>query len=41
MGKNFEIRKVWMSKTINVKLVTIPRSSDIKEGDYVRIEKVK
>jgi len=35
------IMKVWKNKIRNQKLVTIPKDCDIKEGDYVRIEKVK
>lgn len=34
------IRPVWQVKATGAKLVTIPAASDIKEGDYVRIEKV-
>ncbi len=34
------IQKVWRNKKNNVKLVTIPKKSDIQEGDYVHIEKV-
>jgi len=32
-------RKVWKNKNNNQKLVTIPKDSDIVEGDYVWIEK--
>lgn len=32
-------RKVWKNKKANQKLVTIPKQSNIKEGDYVLIEK--
>ena len=31
------IKKVWVNKANNQKLVTIPKDSDIKEGDYVSI----
>lgn len=34
------IRRVWKNKGNEQKLITIPSRSDIKEGDYVRIEKV-
>lgn len=36
-----EIKKVYQNKETGQKLVTIPKNSYIKEGDYVRIEKVK
>jgi len=32
-------RKVWKNKNNNQKLITIPKDSDITEGDYVWIEK--
>lgn len=35
------IRKVWKAKATNQMLVSIPKDSGIKEGNYVRIEKVK
>ena len=35
------IVKVWKNKKANQKLVTIPKNSDIKEGDYVELKKVK
>ncbi|MBU0958166.1 MAG: hypothetical protein KKF56_05145 [Nanoarchaeota archaeon] len=35
------IMKVWINKKINQKLVTIPKSCDIKEGEYVIIKKLK
>jgi len=38
---NLVIVKVRRSKANNQKTVTIPKKSDIKEGDYVKIEKVK
>ena len=34
------IKQVWMNKHNKQKLVTIPKSSEIEEGDYVSIEKV-
>lgn len=39
MGKI--IMKVWRNKTINQKLITIPKECNIKEGDYVEIRKIK
>jgi len=33
--------KVWEAKKNKQKLVTIPKNCDIKEGDYVSIEKVE
>ncbi len=35
------IRKVWLKKATNQKMITIPFDCDIKEGDYVKIEKVE
>ena len=35
------IKKVWLNKHTNQKFVTIPKDSDIQEGDYVRIERVE
>ena len=35
------IQKVWKIKANGQKLVTIPKKSDIKEGDYVRIIKIE
>lgn len=35
------IRRVWRKKKINQLLITIPRDSGIKEGDYVEVKKVK
>ncbi len=40
MPKNI-IMKVWKNKSINQKLVTIPKSCNIEEGDYVKIIKLK
>jgi len=38
---NQVIRKVWRNKGSKQLLITIPTSSDIEEGDYVRVEKVE
>ena len=35
-----KVMKVWKNKWNNQKLVTIPKDSDIKEGDYVKIIKI-
>lgn len=35
------IRKVWKNKGTDQLLITIPKDSGIKEGDYVEIKKVK
>lgn len=35
------IRKVWKAKKKNQLFVTIPKDKGIKEGDYIKIEKVK
>ena len=35
------IQKVWENKKTKQKLITIPKSSDIKRGDYVSIEKIE
>lgn len=35
------IRKVWQRKWDKQKLVTIPKDSEIKKGDYVSIKKVE
>jgi hypothetical protein len=32
------IRKVWVNRTSGQKLVTIPKTVDIKGGDWVQIE---
>jgi len=34
------IRKVWRNEGTQQLLITIPKGSDIKKGDYVKIEKV-
>lgn len=41
MGKEKIIVKVWKNKGNQQKLITIPKDCKIKEGDYVRIEKIK
>jgi len=33
--------KVWLAKKKNQKQITIPKDCDIKEGDYVSVEKVE
>lgn len=35
------IKKVFQSKYTGQKSVTIPKNSDIEEGDYVKITKVE
>ena len=35
------ILKVWKAKANNQKLITIPKESEIKEGDYIEIIKIK
>ena len=34
------ICKVWVNKSNNQKLITIPKNSDINEGDYVEVKKI-
>lgn len=34
------IQKVWKNRIANQKLVTIPKTSEIKEGDFVEIKKI-
>jgi hypothetical protein len=34
------VMKVWKNKTINQKLITIPKDCNIEEGDYVEIKKI-
>lgn len=34
------IKKVWVNKSNKQKLITIPKDSEIQEGDYVEIKKV-
>jgi len=40
MVKNILIRKVWRNKYNGQKAVTIPKSSDIVNGDYVEVRKI-
>ena len=35
------IRRVWKAKKKNQLLITIPKNKGIKEGDYIKIEKVR
>jgi len=35
------IRKVWRNKSNKQNLVSIPKDSDIREGDYIEIKKVE
>jgi hypothetical protein len=35
------IMKVWKNRILGQKLITIPKSSDIEEGDYVEIKKIQ
>lgn len=35
------IRKVWKNKGTKQLLITIPKDSKIKKGDYVEIKKLK
>ena len=35
------ISKVWQNKSSKQKLVSIPKSSEINDGDYVLIKKVE
>lgn len=41
MKNNIIIRKVWLFRNRNQKMITIPKDSDINEGDYVKIKKVE
>lgn len=34
------IQKIWVNKLNGQKLITIPKRSELKEGDYVKIIKV-
>jgi len=38
--ENKLVRKVWVNKNNKQKLITIPKDSDIKKGDYVEIKKI-
>jgi hypothetical protein len=41
MGKQEKIiAKVWTNKGNNQKLITIPKDCKIKDGDYVKVEKI-
>ncbi|MEK6889423.1 MAG: hypothetical protein AABW80_04945 [Nanoarchaeota archaeon] len=40
MDKEKIIGKVWLNKINRQKLLTIPKNSDIKEGDYVEVKKI-
>lgn len=35
------IRKVWKNKGTNQLLITMPKDSNLKEGDYVEVKKIK
>ncbi|MFQ6118377.1 MAG: hypothetical protein ACE5KE_00665 [Methanosarcinales archaeon] len=35
------VRKVWQNKASGQLLVTIPKHSEIKEGEYVKVEKTE
>jgi len=35
------IMKVWKNRRKNQKLITIPKSCDIEEGDYVEVIKIE
>lgn len=41
MKKKPIIQRVWINKSSGQKHITIPKESGIKEGDFVRVEKVK
>lgn len=34
------VRKVWKNRSNDQLLITIPKDSDIQEGDYVKVSKV-
>ena len=34
-------RKVWVNKGTKQMIITIPKDSEIKEGDYVEVIKIK
>ena len=40
-NKDRIIRKVWLKKATNQKMVTVPRDSYIEAGDYVEVIKVE
>ena len=40
-NKDRVIRKVWLHKATNQKIITIPKDSYIETGDYVEVIKVE
>jgi len=40
-NKDRVIRKVWLNKSTNQKIITIPKDSYIKAGDYVEVIKIE
>ena len=40
-NKDKVIRKVWLKKATNQKIITIPKDSYIEHGDYVEVIKVE
>ncbi len=40
-NKDRVIRKVWLHKATNQKIITIPKNSYIESGDFVEVIKVK
>ncbi len=40
-NKDRVIRKVWLHKATNQKIITIPKDSYIEAGDFVEVNKVK
>ena len=40
-SKDRIIRKVWLHKSTNQKMITIPKDSYIEAGDYVEVIKVE
>lgn len=41
VNKDRVIRKVWLHKATNQKIITIPKDSYIEAGDYVEVIKVE
>ena len=41
MAEDRIIQKVWVNKANGQKLITIPADSNISEGDFVEVNKVK
>ncbi len=41
MAEDRIIQKVWVNKANGQKLITIPADSNISEGDFVEVKKVK